>query len=82
MFGFGAVPAGVKYYEQNNASEVTAEYCNQSPWAYGSVTSHAAFWYVFRNTLDVLEIDGTSNPVRMSSASSKGVAYSVRCVKE
>ncbi len=82
MFGFGAVPAGVKYYEQNDASVVTAEYCNQSPWAYGSVTSHAAFWYVFRNTLDVLEIDGTSNPVRMSSASPIGVAYSVRCVKE
>ena len=81
MFGFGAVPAGLKYYSQNESSEVTEEYCNLRPRENGSATSHAAFWFIFRNTLDVMELYGGGD-IDLHSASSKGVAYSIRCVKE
>ena len=81
MFGFGAIPAGLKYYSQNESSEVTEEYCNVRPRENGSATSHAAFWFIFRNTLDVMELYGGGD-IDLHSASSKGVAYSIRCVKE
>ena len=81
MFGFGAIPAGLKYYSQNESSEVTEEYCNLRPRENGSATSHAAFWFIFRNTLDVMELYGGGD-IDLHSASSKGVAYSIRCVKE
>lgn len=82
MLGFGAIPAGLKYFELDDSLAVTEEYCNLRPWEYGSGYSHAAIWYLFKKSPAVLELDGSSDPISMHSGSEVKVAYSVRCVKE
>ena len=85
MLGFGAVPAGLKYFEMDEISTVTEEYCNKWPWEVNGGGGRASFW-LYSDTLkrrpDALFLDESSKPIDLSSASDVKTAYSIRCVKE